>query len=138
MGILVDTGVFILGERNPGRLSEVLTPVSAERACISVIMASELLHGVHRAVENSVRARREAFVEAILARVPILGIDLPIARVHARLWAELVQQGTMIGLHDSWIAATCLAYDLSLITMNLREFSRVVGLNITNLGENLK
>jgi tRNA(fMet)-specific endonuclease VapC len=138
MGILVDTGGFILGERNPGRLREILAQVGAEGAYISVITASELLHGVHRAVENSVRACREAFVEAILTRVPILWIDLPIARIHARLWAELVKQGTMIGLHDSWIAATCLAHDLSLLTMNLREFSRVVGLKITNLGENLK
>ena len=35
----------------------------------------------------------------------------------------------MIGLHDSWIAATCLAYNLTLITGNLREFKRVPGLN---------
>jgi tRNA(fMet)-specific endonuclease VapC len=133
MGILVDTGVFILGERNPNHLREVLPKPSEEGACISVITASELLHGVHRAVDKSVRARREAFVEAILARVPILGIDLPVARVHARLWAELVQRGTMIGLHDSWLAATCLAHDLSLLTTNLLEFSRVPGLRIVGL-----
>ncbi|MBN2580580.1 MAG: PIN domain-containing protein [Pirellulales bacterium] len=137
MGILVDTGVFIVGERNPERLGDVLAQVGAEGAWISVITASELLHGVHRAVENSVQARREAFVETILARVPILGIDLSLARVHARIWAELVRQGTMIGLHDSWIAATCLAHDLSLLTTNLREFSRISALKIINLRTNM-
>jgi predicted nucleic acid-binding protein len=39
-------------------------------------------------------------------------------------------QGTMIGLHNSWIAASCLAHGLTLATANLREFERVPGLTV--------
>ncbi|MEX1184414.1 MAG: hypothetical protein WEF86_14475 [Gemmatimonadota bacterium] len=43
--------------------------------------ASELLHGVHRAVDPAARARRGAWVEAMLERFPLLPIDLAAARV---------------------------------------------------------
>jgi tRNA(fMet)-specific endonuclease VapC len=36
----------------------------------------------------------------------------------------------MIGVHDSWIAATCLAHGLKLVTGNEREFKRVPGLEL--------
>lgn len=60
----------------------------------------------------------------------MLVIDLATARSHAQLWAGLARRGTMIGVHDSWLAATCLAHSLSLATANLREFKRVPGLDV--------
>jgi predicted nucleic acid-binding protein len=51
------------------RLEERLGP--DEEAGIAAITASELLHGVHRATPEH-RARREAFVEAVLTAFPPL------------------------------------------------------------------
>jgi len=56
--------------------------------------------------------------------------DLATARTHARLWNDLESSGIMIGLHDSWIAATCLTYNLAIATENVGEFSRVPGLQL--------
>jgi predicted nucleic acid-binding protein len=67
-----------------------------------------------------------------LSRFPILEIDLAVARTHAALWGGLTQRGEMIGVHDSWIAATCVARDLTLVTANMREFGRVPGLKVEN------
>ena len=78
------------------------------------------------------RARRLAFVESILVRFPLLEIDLSAARAHAELWSNLSREGKMIGVHDSWIAATCIAHSLTLITANTREFERVPGLRLEN------
>jgi tRNA(fMet)-specific endonuclease VapC len=36
----------------------------------------------------------------------------------------------MFGAHDLWLAATCVAHDLTMITANLREFERVPGLRV--------
>ena len=47
-------------------------------------------------------------MEATLARFPTLEIDLEVARTHAALWSDLAQRGEMIGVHDSWLAATCI------------------------------
>ncbi len=132
MGLLIDTSIFIAYERGRLDLSARLAGRGSEEAFVSVISASELLHGVHRAVDPAIRARRLAYVEAILARFRVLEIDLAAARSHAELWAYLAARGQMIGVHDSWIAAACIAGDLTLATANTREFGRVPGLRVDN------
>ncbi|HUF51959.1 MAG TPA: PIN domain-containing protein, partial [Longimicrobiales bacterium] len=75
-----------------------------------------------------VRARRAAFVDAVLESFPIADIDTGVARAHARLWADLAAAGTPIGAHDLWLAATCVARGWTLVTAHVREFDRVHGL----------
>ena len=41
--------------------------------------------------------RREAFVEGLLARFPVISFDAVAARIHARLSAELAANGTAAG-----------------------------------------
>lgn len=130
MGVLIDASVLIDHERRRADLSSRLQGREEEEFFISVVTASELLHGVHRAEEASVRARRSAFVEAVLERFPLLSVELGTARAHARLWADLAAAGRVIGAHDLWLAATCLAHGLTLATGNLREFERVPGLEV--------
>lgn len=96
---------------------------------ISVITASELLHGIHRAVDGSRRMRRQAYVEHVLAEMEALPLTLEVARIHAEVWAQLEATGEVIGVHDLWIAATALAHGLRIATANAREFARVPGLD---------
>lgn len=130
MGILIDSSVLIAAERSGIDVSAHVHGREDEEVFISVVSASELLHGVHRASDARRRSRRLAFVEALLDAIPVLAIDLATARSHAQLWAELVQRGRMIGVHDSWLAAACLAHGLRLATGNLRDFARVPGLEV--------
>jgi len=104
-----------------------------EAVAITAITASELLHGCHRAKDAGVRARRSAFVEALLEAIPVLPFGLAEARRHAELWAELLRRGAMIGPHDLQIGATALAQGLGLVTLNQREFGRVPGLRVVRL-----
>ena len=128
MGLLIDSNILIGFERRAIDLTPFIRGREQEPFSISVISASELLHGVHRATTRKIKATRLAFVEAVLASFPVLDIDLATARCHAQLWSDLSKRGTMIGVHDSWIAATCLAHGLKLVTGNDREFRRVPGL----------
>jgi tRNA(fMet)-specific endonuclease VapC len=130
MGILIDTSVFIGHERGRLDLSRRLSDHEDEELFLSVVTASELLHGIHRASNAAIRTKRSAFVEAILASFPILPVDLPTARAHAQIGAELLSVGTPIGPNDLWLAATCIAHGLGIATGNLREFKRVPGLRI--------
>lgn len=130
MGVLIDASVLIGFERDRAAIEQRLAGREDEEFFLSVITASELLHGVHRAKTAAIRARRSAFVEAVLSRFPLLSVDLPTARAHARLWAELASSGKMIGPHDLWIAAACVAHGLTLVTCNRREFQRLPGLAI--------
>ena len=60
--------------------------------------------------------------------MPLLPVGIAAARMHARLWADLSEEGGVIGAHDLWLAAACLTYDLRLATGNVREFGRVPAL----------
>jgi len=128
LGYLLDSNVLIDFERGRIDLDSNIAGRESEEFFISVITASELLHGVWRATNTEIRNRRSAFVEAILSRTAIINIDITIARIHSRLWADLQSEGNMIGVHDSWIAATCLAYGLTIVTANIQEFHRIPGL----------
>ena len=130
MGILIDSSVLIDCERGRLDVRAYVQGREDEECFVSVITASELLHGVHRAEDAGVRSRRAAFVEGILGAFPVLPIDLPTARMHARVWAELRSAGRMIGPHDLWLAATCVAHAHTLVTGNAREFSWVPGLEV--------
>lgn len=130
MAVLIDASILIESERGRLDLEQYLAQRQQEEFFLSVVTASELLHGVHRAVQPEVRTKRSAFVEAILERFPLLPVDLATARAHAQVWATLAATGTLVGPHDLWLAATCIAYGLTMVTANIREFARVPALAV--------
>jgi tRNA(fMet)-specific endonuclease VapC len=127
LAVLIDTSVLVDAERRGEALERTLG--ERERA-ISVITASELLHGAHRATDDGVRLRRQAFVEHILATLEPLPITTKVARAHAGIWAGLAQDGRMVGAHDMWIAATALSHGMGLATANVAEFERIPSLTV--------
>ncbi len=127
MAVLIDTSVLVNHER---RGTQLEAAVGEEDRAISVVTASELLHGVHRAMDATVRMRRLAYVERILGRLEPLPISLHVARAHAEIWARLEATGSLIGSHDLWIAATALAHGMRVATVNVRHFERVPGLEL--------
>jgi predicted nucleic acid-binding protein len=130
VGLLIDASVFIEHERGRLDLARVVEGREDEDVFVSVVTASELLHGVHRATDRRVRARRAAFVEGILAEFPLVPLDALTARTHARLWADLAGRGEPSGAHDLWLAATCIARGLTLATGDARAFIRIPGLEV--------
>ena len=130
MAVLIDASILIEAERGRLDLEPHVARHGEEEVFLSVVTASELLLGVHRATQPDGRARRSAFVEGILERFPLLPVDLACARAHARLRADLRQAGTLIGPHDLWLAATCVAHGLTMVTGNARELARVPGLEL--------
>jgi tRNA(fMet)-specific endonuclease VapC len=129
MGLMVDTNVFIFFEKR-GKPIDFSAWESSQQVYISALIVSELLMGVHRADTEERRQRRSAFVEAVISGIGVLDFTVPAARVHAEIYAELAKKGQMIGAHDLIIAATARCHDLSVLTDNVQEFSRVPGLRV--------
>jgi predicted nucleic acid-binding protein len=130
VGLLIDTSTLIAWERALDTAPQQVAPLRSQDSFVSVVTASELLHGVHRARDAALRARRSASVELLLSRMPLLPIDVMVARAHARVWAELAAAGTVIGMNDMWLAATCLVHGLTMVTANIKDFKRVPGLTV--------
>jgi tRNA(fMet)-specific endonuclease VapC len=140
LGTLLDTTVFIELERAVRELPQSVAMEEAasrlvtqlgetEDVGIAAITASELLHGVHRATSEHA-ARREAFVEGVLAAFPPIPFELRAARAHARLWAELASTGNDIGPHDRLVGATAISLGWRVGTANVTHFERVPGLEV--------
>ena len=133
MGTLIDTSVLIAAERGDLDLDarmEQEPDAADEEVGIAAISASELLHGVHRLKAGVRRARVETIIESLLSRIPVIPFDLPSARAHAILSAELRTRGQAVGAHDLLIAATAVAIGYRVASRDRRSFPKIRGLDV--------
>jgi len=130
MATLIDSSVLIAAERGDLALDAFSTRYAQEDLAISAVTASELLHGVHRARTPGQRQRRQAFVEGLLTRLPVIPFDLTVARVHASLWADLAKRGVAVGERDLMIGATAIARNYAVATRDEGSFSKIPGLSV--------
>jgi tRNA(fMet)-specific endonuclease VapC len=102
---LIDSSVLIAAERGKLDLPSLFAAHGDEPLAVAAITASEPLHGIYRADHPARRAKRESFVEQLLVHLPVVAFDVIAARIHAKLWAQLLRKGKMIGQHDLIIGA---------------------------------
>lgn len=126
---LLDTNILSDLIRHPqGQIAERLIREGEGSVCTSIIVASELRFGATKCGSPTLTAQ----LEAVLAAVEILPFEEPADRRYGELRDHLERQGTPIGPNDLLIAAHALAVGLAVVTDNVREFSRVPGLNVAN------
>ncbi len=94
---------------------------------VPAIVEYELRYGLLRLAREAATPRLAALA-TLLRPMQILPFDSECAAHAARIRAELEAAGTPIGPHDTLIAATALRHQATLVTRNVREFSRVAGL----------
>ena len=128
--VVIDSSVLIAVERDQLDLRTVLGAYGSSAVGMASISASELLHGVQRAETPARRALREGFAERLIGSLLVLPFDLTVARVHARVWAELAAKGITVGAHDLIIAATALANGGTVATRDERSFPKIPGLPV--------
>ncbi len=137
MALIVDTNVFIDAENGRLDLDAVLTTqqgLRSEVLYMAGITVSELLAGVKLAKTADEQIQRHAFVEKILAHVPVLDFDTEVARSYAELYAFVLGQGkrSSLNTHDLQIAATALVYGFSVLSSNTQDFAGIPGINVVN------
>jgi tRNA(fMet)-specific endonuclease VapC len=94
---------------------------------VSSVTRAELLYGARR---SSRAADNLRLLAAFFAPLVSLPFDDGCAKQYGALRASLAAAGRPIGPNDLLIAAMALAHDVTLVTDNLRESSRVAGLKI--------
>jgi tRNA(fMet)-specific endonuclease VapC len=94
---------------------------------ISSIVAFELWYGIAKSARIEINTQR---LEALLSSsVLALPFDNEDARIAGSIRATLQAAGKPIGAYDYLIAGQALARQLTLVTANVSEFSRVKGLS---------
>ena len=130
MKYLLDTNICIyLIKRKPRQVLEKFNAYSVGEIGISSITVAELEYGVAKSrypAEN-----RQALMQ-FLAPLVIAAFDERAAIAYGEIRAALEAQGKPIGSLDTLIAAHALSLETTLVTNNVREFSRVPGLDLEN------
>ncbi len=103
---------------------------STLRLC-SVVKA-ELLYGARKSRRPAGTLRN---LERFFQPLESLPFDDACAEQYGLLRAELERAGTPIGAHDLMIAAIARQGDLTVVTHNVEEFSRVAGLRVEDWEE---
>jgi len=129
MRYMLDTDIciYVINERPPA----VLRAFRAHEAAglgVSSVTAAELFYGVARTGSQ----RNLSALRQFLSPLQIAPFDAVAAEVCGSLRAWLAAQGTPIGPYDVQIAAHAHAIGVTLVTNNMREFSRVPGLHVEN------
>lgn len=127
MKYMLDTNIasfYIKGKS--ALLDKKMAMVNPNELCISIITQAELYYGLEK-VGYPVRLTN--LVEKFLSQITILDWGDNASRHYAIVRADLEKQGKVIGNMDMLISAHALAENLTLITNNTREFSRVKGLS---------
>lgn len=127
---MLDTDIcsYIM-KRTSEPLLRRIRKIPVSEVSISVITKAELLYGIEISPR---RHQDQKALDAFLAYAEVLDFRDEAATHYARIHSELKGRGTMIGANDLLIAAHARCLDLTLVTNNTREFSRVYGLKIQN------
>ena len=98
---------------------------------VPAIVEYELRYGLLRLPPEASTPRLAALAQ-LLQPMQLLPFDSECAAHAVRVRAGLEAAGMPIGPHDTLIAATALRHRATLVTRNVREFSRVPGLQCLN------
>lgn len=130
MKYLLDTNVCIryLQGRLPC-IRDAIHTKSPEQLVICAIVRAELFFG---AMKSNYPVKTLALQRQFIDQFPTLPFDDDAALIFGKIRADLQRQGLPIGPYDLQIAAIPLANDLTLVTHNTREFSRVDGLRLAD------
>ena len=123
---LLDTNVCVVYLNGRSlRVRQRLRSVDLEDVVVCSVVKTELFYGAWRSTNpEQTLARQQTF----LATFKSLPFDDRSAEIAGRIRAQLAV-GTPIGSNDLLIAAIAVANNLTLVTHNTREFSRVAGLS---------
>ncbi len=126
---LLDTNIISELIKNPrGVVFSKIKDVGEDKICTNIIVACESRFGARK--KNSQKLIEK--LEIILDSIEILPLTHPVEQYYAEIRTDLEQQGKPIGANDLLIAAHSLTLALTLITANIREFSRVPNLKVEN------
>jgi tRNA(fMet)-specific endonuclease VapC len=129
LAFMLDTNIVSALMRSPrGPLRQRIETVGEGALCVSVVTMAELQSGA--ALNPS--SKGLANFNLILRGLQVMPIAPPADLHYGRIRAGLRRRGRLIGPNDLWIGAHALALDLTLVTANTGEFSRIEGLRIEN------
>ena len=127
MKYLIDTDWVIDQLAGIEKVTKKLEELAPQGLGLSVVSLAELYEGIYfsnNPYEN------EKVLKKFLEIVSILEVNEGICKIFGKERGRLRRKGILISDFDLLIASTCLYYELTLLTNNVRHFERVEDLKI--------
>ena len=126
MMYMLDTNAIIMAVRHPDwPICERIKRHIGRDLCISSVTSGELVYGIQK---SSAPEKNRIAVTQILLGIRILSFDGKAAEHFGDIFADLERKHQRIGDRDMMIAGHARSLGYTLVTNNVREFSRVDGL----------
>lgn len=130
LSYLIDTDIciyFLKGTSS--NLTRNLNKMLVGDVGISIVTYGELIFSA----EKSIQKNKNLFVLSELIKIiPPIEMKPDVAEYYGVIRSQLEKEGRPIGSNDLWIAAHAVSSNLTLITNNTKEFSRIPQLTIEN------
>jgi tRNA(fMet)-specific endonuclease VapC len=131
---LLDTNICIyIAKQKPVNVLHHFEKLSVGEVGMSTITFGELLFGAQKS-QHPKQALH--ILEELAGLIPPLPISIEAGKFYGKIRNSLEKQGKIIGNNDLWISAHALALNVTLVTNNLKEFSRVPHLKVENWVKN--
>jgi predicted nucleic acid-binding protein len=137
LGIVVDSSVLIAAERKRLNAPEVLRSIREILGDVPIVICAltvaELGHGIYRADTRERSHRRRQFLAELKAHIPVYPVTDATAEIVAQIGGEQAAKGVTIPLADLIIGACAVELGYAIATSNMRDFSRIPGLDVKKL-----
>ena len=130
MKFLLDTNICIyIIKQKPPEVLQKFQAYDVGDIGISSITVAELQFGVEK---SKFPFKNQQALTQFLLPLRIVNFDETAASIYGKIRARLETQGTPIGSLDTLIAAVAISSQITLITNNTKEFSRIPELKLEN------
>jgi len=127
---MLDTNICVyLIKHNPLQVRAQFEKRQPGDILLSSIVLAELMYGISKSQHKE---RNLAALEMFLMPLEIMPFDEHAAEIYGDIRAALERSGQIIGGNDLFIAAHALSLNVTLVSNNLKEFTRVPGLRLEN------
>lgn len=133
MRYLLDTNICIyLIKQKPQNVIARFQTLTISDICISSITVAELEYGICKSQQPD--KNRKALTQFLLP-LEIVEFGQAAAIIYGSIRSDLESRGLVIGSMDMLIAAHALSLGVTLVSNNVREFSRISNLSLDNWAE---
>lgn len=133
MKYMLDTNICIYTiKEKPLKVFHTFKSLNVGDVCISAVTLAELQYGVYKSQHYE---RNKIALLNFLAPIEILPFSSKAASLYGEIRADLEKRGQTIGAYDLLIAAHALSENLTLVTNNTKEFSRIPNIHLQNWAE---
>ncbi|MDI1298770.1 MAG: type II toxin-antitoxin system VapC family toxin [Methylotenera sp.] len=130
MKLMLDTNICIaIIKKKPRDILQKFSAYQIGDICISSVTLAELRYGV---AKSQFKEKNQAALDEFILPLEVVDFDEPATEYYGTLRATLEKQGIPIGPLDTMIGAHALSLNVTLVSNNTKEFSRITGIKLVD------